>query len=194
MIVSEVPAVPARLDDALRTASAATGTPFAYLLQTAMRESALDPAARASTSSAAGLFQFIEGTWLEMIKEEGPKYGLAAEAAAIEPRRGGGYRVADPDARRAILALRDDPAVSAVMAGEYARRNGEALAKTLGRAPTGGELYIAHFLGADGAGRFIRAAAADPGGSAAAEFPAQAAANRPIFYERSGRARSLAEV
>src|SRR5581483_8758028 len=65
---------------ALRKAAAATGSDFHYLLGTAMRESSLKPAAQSSTSSAGGLFQFIDQTWLGLVKNHGAKYGLGALA------------------------------------------------------------------------------------------------------------------
>ncbi len=194
MNVTDASAVPDRLAQAFRAASTASGTPFDYLLGTAMRESALDPGARAATSSATGLFQFIESTWLQLIKEEGPRHGLGNAAAAIERTPRGGYRVADPEARRAILALRGDPEVSALMAGEFTRRNSDTLSARLGREPSSGELYAAHFLGAGGAAALITATAVTPQRAAVELFPEQAAANRPIFFRRDGVPRSVAEV
>ncbi len=193
MLVTDISSLPDGLAGALRTASARSGAPFDYLLKTAIRESGLDPSARARTSSATGLFQFIEQTWLELVKEEGPRLGLGAEAAMIEKTGRGTFRVTDPEARRHILSLREDPAISSVMAGEFARRNTDYLTAELGRLPTQGELYIAHFLGADGASRLIRHAARSPDAAAAELFPAQAAANRSIFYA-GGHSRSVAEV
>src|SRR5262245_52873807 len=78
-----------RVTTAIRSASRTTGATFDYLLRTAVRESSLDPAASAKTSSARGLYQFIESTWLATVKEEGPKYGLAGYAASIEQGSGG---------------------------------------------------------------------------------------------------------
>ena len=52
---------------AIRQAASETGTDFDYLWRTAKRESGLDPSARASTSSATGLFQFTNQTWLSMV-------------------------------------------------------------------------------------------------------------------------------
>jgi hypothetical protein len=193
MIVTDTSSLPDGLAGALRTASARSGAPFEYLLRTAARESGLDPSARARTSSATGLFQFIEQTWLELVKEEGPRLGLGAEAAMIETTGRGTFRVTDPEARRHILALRENPAISSMLAGEFTRRNSGYLTAELGRPPTQGELYIAHFLGADGASRLIRHAANAPDAAAADLFPAQAAANRGIFYA-GDRSRSVAEV
>ena len=56
---------------AIRQAAQATGTSFQYLLATAQVESGLNPQAGAATSSARGLFQFIDQTWLATIKQSG---------------------------------------------------------------------------------------------------------------------------
>lgn len=178
---------------AIRDGAAKTGAGFDYLLKTAQRESSLEPDAKARTSSATGLFQFIEQTWLAMVKQEGPKQGLAGYADAIS-ESGGRLMVADPAAREKILELRKDPQVAAVMAGALTQKNREQLAGSLGRQPHAGELYMAHVLGARGASDLIRTAMSDPTRSAARDFPEAAAANRGIFFDKSGRARSAQEV
>ncbi|WP_082610187.1 hypothetical protein [Bosea sp. Root381] len=178
---------------AIRDGAAKTGAGFDYLLKTAQRESSLEPDAKARTSSATGLFQFIEQTWLAMVKQEGPKQGLSSYADAIS-ETGGRLTVADPAARERILELRKDPQVAAVMAGALTQKNREQLAGSLGRQPHAGELYMAHVLGARGASDLIRAATSDPARSAAKDFPEAAAANRGIFFDKGGRARSVQEV
>jgi hypothetical protein len=182
-----------RVTTAIRSASRTTGATFDYLLRTAIRESSLDPAAAAKSSSARGLYQFIESTWLAMVKEEGPKYGLGSHAASIESS-GGQYFVRDPAVRAQILKLRENPEVSSVMAGALAKRNGEELSRTLGRKPTAGELYLAHFLGASGAKRLLALKGSNPGASAVAAFPEAARANKSIFYESNGKARTASDV
>jgi hypothetical protein len=183
-----------RVTTAIRSASRTTGATFDYLLRTAIRESSLDPAAAAKSSSARGLYQFIESTWLAMVKEEGPKYGLGSHAASIEQGSGGQYFVRDPAVRAQILKLRENPEVSSVMAGALAKRNGEELSRTLGRKPTAGELYLAHFLGASGAKRLLALKRSNPGASAVAAFPEAARANKSIFYESNGKARTASDV
>ncbi|CAH1677269.1 conserved hypothetical protein [Hyphomicrobiales bacterium] len=178
---------------AIRQGADRTGAGFDYLLKTAQRESALEPDAKAKTSSATGLFQFIEQTWLAMVKQEGPKQGLSQYADAIS-ENGGRLTVSDPAAREKILQLRNDPQVAAVMAGALTQKNRDQLAGVLGRQPQAGELYMAHVLGARGASDLIRAAASDPNRVAARDFPEAAAANRSIFYDKAGRARSAQEV
>jgi hypothetical protein len=180
---------------AIRQASAATGTSFNYLLATAQVESGLNPQAGAATSSARGLFQFIEQTWLGTIKQSGGQLGYGRYADAISKTSSGHYQVADPAMRSEILKLRNDPTANAVMAGAFTKANADYLATKLGRQPSEGELYIAHFLGAGGAARLISLAANNPNAKATDYFPHAANANSSIFYDRAtGQARSLAQV
>ncbi|RDJ27891.1 lytic transglycosylase domain-containing protein [Bosea caraganae] len=180
--------------DAIREGAQKTGAGFDYLLKTAQRESALEPDAKAKTSSATGLFQFIEQTWLSMVKQEGPKQGLGNLASAISTDDSGRLSVPDPAAREKILQLRNDPQVAALMAGAFTQKNRDQLASSLGRQPQAGELYMAHVLGARGASDLIRTAESDPARVAAKDFPDAAAANRGIFFDKAGRARSAQEV
>lgn len=178
---------------ALKQASAATGADFDYLLKTAVRESGLKSDARASTSSAAGLFQFVDQTWLGLVKEYGARHGLSAYAAAIRKGADGRYHAEGAD-RQAILSLRGDPQVSAMMAGEFVGQCRTYMEGSLGRQVNGGELYAAHFLGADSACRLIRLNESSPDASAAAVFPKAASANRSVFYRADGTAKSVREV
>jgi hypothetical protein len=180
---------------AIRQASQATGTSFNYLLATAQVESGLNPQAGASTSSARGLFQFIEQTWLGTMKQSGAELGYGRYAAAITKTASGHYQVTDPAMRSEILKLRNDPTANAVMAGAFTRANADILSRKLGRQPTEGELYIAHFLGAGGAARLISLADANPGAKATTYFPTAANANSSIFFDRStGTSRTFAQV
>jgi hypothetical protein len=179
---------------AIRQASQSTGISFQYLLTTAKIESNFNPSAKASTSSAKGLYQFIDQTWLGTMKQEGASLGYGKYADAITKNSDGRYTVEDPSARAAIMKLRSDPEVSAMMAGAFSRANAFKLTGSIGRRPTEGELYIAHFLGPDGAGKMINAADSRPNANAAAIFPAAARANRSIFYDSSGSARTVGEV
>ena len=191
--ISTANAAVAQITGAIRQAAQAVGTSFSYLLATAKVESNLDAGAKATTSSAQGLFQFIEQTWLTTMKEAGPGLGYGAYADAIVKTRGGRMEVPDPAMRREILSLRSDPEINAAMAGAFTNNNAAILASRLRRKPTEGELYIAHFLGAGGAGKLINAAStSNP--RAAALFPGAASANRSIFYDKKGRARLASEV
>jgi hypothetical protein len=186
--------VAARVTDAIRDAAKATGAGFEYLLNTAMRESNLNPDAKAKSSSATGLFQFIDQTWLGTMKQSGTALGYGKYADAISKTASGRYVVNDPAMREQIFALRKDPTANSLMAGAFANSNSKVLTERLGRKPTDGELYMAHFLGASGAARFIRAAEANPNARAAGYFPRAAQANQAIFYDRQGAAKSLKQV
>jgi hypothetical protein len=179
---------------AIRQAAQSTGISFEYLLTTAQIESNLNPSAQAPTSTAKGLYQFIDQTWLGTLKQEGPTLGLSRYADAISRGADGRYDVPDPAMRSAIMRMRSDPAASAMLAGAFTRANAAQLTDAIGRRPSEGELYIAHFLGPDGAGKLIGAAMSRPQANAAAMFPAAAAANRSIFYERSGAPRTASAV
>jgi hypothetical protein len=194
MFIEATTAVGARVTGAIREAARVTGAGFDYLLKTALRESNFDPAAKASTSSATGLFQFIDQTWLATLKESGPAHGYGRYADAIVRSPSGSYSVPDAAARREIMGLRTDPTANAVMAGAFTNRNAADLASGLGRKPTEGELYMAHFLGSGGAVKLIRSASRTPLGKAANLFPEAASANPAIFYDKQGKARSLEQV
>jgi hypothetical protein len=186
-------AAPERIVTAIVKASAVTGADFEFLLKTAALESSFNQNTEAKTSSAVGLFQFIEHTWLLMIREVGPEVGLGDLAAAIDVTEKGEFDIADAETEAAILNLRYDPEVSAIMAGAFARRNAEFAARQLGRQASGGELYITHFLGATGGVELIRLVAKQPRALARKHFAGAARANRSIFYD-GRRPRTVAEV
>ena len=154
----------------------------------------MDPSAKAPTSSASGLYQFIEATWLNTMKRHGSRFGLGDIAEQIGVTRSGSAYVANPQQRAAILSLRNDPEIASLMAAGLAEDNRAHLTPILGRQPESRELYLAHFLGAGGAGRFLSAMQSNPAQSAANLFRRPAAANRAVFFEPSGRPRSLAGV
>lgn len=179
--------------DAISFASRATGVDFSYLLSTAKRESSLNPEAKSAGSSATGLFQFIDQTWLSTLKRHGATHGLGTQASLITGR-GGRLDVEDPAQKQAILSLRKDPRIAALMAGELANDSRAALEGALGRGVDNSELYLAHFFGPREAVRFISEGARSPDAGAANCFPDAAGANRSVFYAADGTARSFAEV
>ncbi len=182
-----------RVTNAIAMASRRTGVDFSYLLGQAKIESSLNPTARAATSSATGLYQFIDQSWLAVVNKHGSEYGLGWAADAIK-QSGGRYYVADPDLRQQILDLRKHPETASVMAAEHAADNKAYLESRLGRDAQPVDLYLAHFLGVGGAAKFLSAHDGNPGATAASLFPAAARANRSIFYDKSGNPRSFAEI
>lgn len=183
-----------RVRQALYNASARTGVDFDYLFRQARIESSLNPDARSSSSSATGLFQFIEQSWLATIARHGKDHGLGWAAAAITKGGDGRFRIADPATRQAVLDLRRDPAASASMAAAFANDNRQHLEARLGHAVEAVDLYLAHFLGARGATNFLKRFEAAPESSAAAMFPAAAKSNARVFFHRDGSPKTLAEV
>ena len=180
---------------AIQQAAKATGTSFQYLLATAKVESNLNPNAAAKTSSAGGLFQFIEQTWLGTIKEAGPSLGYGRYANAISRTDSGRYVVTDPATKAEILKLRQDPTANAMMAGVLTKSNAAVLSQKLGRATDRRRALHRAFSRRQGrrdTDRSIRAE--DPAATAASVFPNAARANRSIFFDKEGRPRNVAEV
>ncbi len=188
--VSAMTALAQQVTATVRQAAARTGSDFSYLLAQAKLESGLDPTAAATTSSARGLFQFTNATWLAMVRRHGAEHGLGWAADAINSGAAG----AGSAVRGAILSLRSNAEAASLMAGEFAHDNARSLEHRLGRAVDATELYLAHFLGAGGASKFLGAMASAPAAAAASLMPAAARANPGIFYARDGSPRSLAEV
>jgi hypothetical protein len=187
-------ASPSEVLVAIQSASRETGSDFAYLLATAQRESNLDNTAKSKGSSATGLFQFVDQTWLSLIKRYGGEHGLGHYAEAISRTESGRLMVGTPQMKSAILALREDPEISALMAGEAAAATKQSLECALGRKVCSGELYAAHFLGESGAKRLIALNEQHAGTRADFAFPDAAKANRSVFYHADGRAKTIGEV
>lgn len=184
----------AKIAGSIKQAASTTGASFEYLLTTAKMESNFNPKAAATTSSARGLFQFIDQTWLGTVKEAGSQLGYGKYADAITKNPSGSYSVSDPTDRAAVMKLRDDPDAASSMAGVLTQSNSFKLTGKIGRRPTDAELYMAHFMGVGGAGKLISSAEDSPNANAARMFPNAAAANSSIFYDRSGTARSVSQV
>ncbi len=185
---------PRPVQNAIALASSRTGVDAAYLTAKAAAESSFDPRAQASTSSARGLYQFIDQTWLATVKRHGAKHGLGREAAQIQADGNGRWQGSSPAVEQRILALRDNPRFAAAMAAELAADNRQYLSARVGGDIGNTELYLAHFLGARGAAQFIAAQRATPDAPAAQMFPAAAKANRAVFYDRQGQTRSLQQI
>ena len=183
-----------RVINAIQSAAYKTGVDFSYLMNKASQESSFDPSAKATASSATGLFQFTSQTWLHMVKTYGDQYGLGSYAAQILEDASGHLSVSDHATRQAILALRKDPQVSAEMAGELDKENAAALTQKVGGKIGSTELYLAHFLGAGGASSFIRQMRNNPKVAAADVLPTAAAANPSVFYGKDGQARSVQQI
>jgi len=180
----------AKIASAIQNASTKTGVDFSYLLQQAKIESSFRSDVKASTSSATGLYQFIDSTWLSMVDKYGDKYGLSNMADSISDNG----KVACSAIKKDILDLRKDPELCSLMAAELAAENKSHLEKTTNRDIGATELYMAHFMGPNGASKFLNALDKNPNANAAAMFPAAANANKGVFYDKSGKPQSLEQV
>lgn len=154
------------IDSLLNGVSSKTGVDANTLKVFAAIESGMNPNAKAPTSSASGLFQFIKSTWEMMLNKYGPKYGLSSNASPF------------------------DPTANALMGAEYIKENKKAISSVKKDVNTT-DLYLAHFLGADGVRQFL---SAPQSANAAQMMPKAASANRNIFFTKSGQARSIREV
>ncbi|WP_448189616.1 hypothetical protein [Azospirillum sp. sgz301742] len=187
---------PADVEAAVRNASAKTGVNFAYLMEKASVESGFRTDVKSSSSSATGLYQFLDSTWLTTLKEHGGDHGLGKYADAIQTRPDGRPYVADPEMRNKILDLRKDPNTSALMAAEFTKDNQDYLEENVKGGKIGStELYMAHFLGAGGATKFLNAMQESPNRQAKDLFPEAAAANKAVFIDKeTGRGKTLKEI
>jgi hypothetical protein len=199
VLVFEQMRVPRWLAETVVRAAQVTNVDPAYMMALADKESSLLPNNKARTSSAEGLFQFIEGTWLEVLRRYGPKHGYAAEAEVIQTVQGRPV-VSDSNERERILDLRRDPHLSALMAGEMITTHRQILAGKVARDPSFAELYMAHFLGVNGASRFVALLSDTPEKRESEAFPRAAKANSALFFDNKEAARartkalSVAEV
>jgi hypothetical protein len=132
-------------------------------------ESGGNPNASNPNSSASGLGQFIDSTWLSTIRAHRPD--LAGQ----------------PDAD--LLALKSDPQLSREMTGAYASDNQAILSKA-GFPVTGGNTYLAHFAGPGGA---VSVLSADPSTPVSQILPHAMGANPFLQGMTAGDLRAWAE-
>lgn len=148
----------------MKTANSNGADPNEMALLAAV-ESTFNPSAKATGTTASGAFQFTEDTWKEQMGKHGRRLGL------------------DPNASPTDLNA------STLLATEYAKSNRKSIASVRPNANFT-DMYLAHFLGATGARKFL---SADPNEIAAKVVPDAALKNKTYFYE-NGRALTIAEV
>lgn len=154
------------VDSAITNAAKKLGVDEDYLFNQARLESSFRTKVSPDTSSAQGLFQFIDGTWMDMLNKHGRKHGVNMDLP-----------------RKELLALRNNADLSSIMAAEFAKGNAKHLKKSLGKDQlTSTDMYMAHFMGAGGATSFLTKMKNSPSDIAAEAFPKQAKANEHVFY------------
>ena len=181
------------INGALQRAALATGLNAGVLRRIAERESRLNSAAANPFSSARGLMQFTRDTWLEVVRDFGPRHGLGQQAQALTTDRDGKIGARNWRELQGILSLRDDPHLSAVLAAERLKKARPALEEAQGRTASPADLYLVHLLGPTGARQFLAAVRATPSRSSLA-IVGNAAKPNPGVFERSGRPLPVSKV
>jgi hypothetical protein len=120
-----------RASDSQRQELTGAAAIHAVVGQIIRAESNGDPNAKNRRSTATGLGQFLDETWLEMIRVH--RSDLAKSHSQAE-----------------ILELRRNAKIAREITARFAERNAEVL-KRRGLPVTAGTLYLAHFAGAAGA-------------------------------------------
>lgn len=150
---------------AIESASKRVGVDQSIMMAMAKQESGFNPQAKAGTSSATGLFQFISSTWNSMVQKYSGSY---------------------PELHRGPM----DVDASSIAGALYIKENSNFLKQN--NIPVNGTtIYASHFLGAGGARTLL---SSPPNAIAANIMPKAAAANKNIFYRNDGSARTIAEV
>ena len=154
-----------KVEDVIVDASKKVGMDPSMMQAFAAIESSMNPNAAAKTSSAKGLYQFLDATWKEQVSKNAKKHGLSPSAS------------------------RFDPYASTIIAGEYLKSNLNYVKKVKPNTNIV-DGYLTHFLGPGGARTFL---SANPSAIAAQVMPKAASANKSIFYDGS-RPRTIAQV
>jgi len=193
-ITSQIAGASQEVIGAIKSASKKTGVDFDYLVNQARTESSFRTDVKASTSSATGLYQFLDQTWLGTMAKHGSKHGMNDLASQIQKDFQGRYFVSDDTLKTQILDMRKDPQIASIMAAEFASDNKQIVESKTGIKATSTDLYMAHFLGAGGASKYINAMKETPNMAAAELMPRAANSNKNIFYNSNGSMKSLVQV
>ncbi|UCC55776.1 MAG: transglycosylase SLT domain-containing protein [Gammaproteobacteria bacterium] len=182
---------------AIQLGSIRTGVDFTYLMELARVESNFNPTVRAKKSSATGLFQFTENSWLEAVRRYGAEYGLESYATRVklidyyqQKRKPGARDLLQQE----VLALRLNPRLSTLLAAENIKHNTQNLSYETKREPGLTDLYLSHFFGLSGALMFLKTLDEEPTAIAGEIFPGAAARNQRVFQNPKRQPRTVAEV
>lgn len=138
-----------------------------YLRAIRGAESGGNDAAKASGSSALGRYQVTNGTWKDMMKSH-PELGLTADG-------------------------RTDPAQQEKFIRVFTADNADFLRKN--NVPiTGQNLYLAHFLGRQGAVDFYKGLQEDPNAAGVNYAGSDAASANPSIFYKNGTPRTALEI
>lgn len=147
-------ALTAEMRSIISSAANEFGVSPATMIAIAAQESRFNPSAKASTSSATGLFQIIDSTWKDLTNRYGAKFGITANSS------------------------RHDARVNAFMAAALAAENASML-RAAGVPVNTTSLYLAHFASPAKAIAVMKAAPSTPASQIFSQ--AQINANRSIL-------------
>jgi len=166
--------IPSPIVGAIRMASIKNNFDFAYMMELAETESSFRYNIKSKSSSAKGLYQFIETTWLTMLRKHGAKYKLDNEAQTY-----------NPIIEKELIALRSNPRLSALISVDFQKINlNREKCYLQDREISRTDLYLSHFLGINDSIVFLQQLKKTPKAIAADSFTAAAKYNKYIFYNR----------
>lgn len=181
-------ALPPTLAVAVNKAAADYGISASYLDSTIMREfggelakpnpdfGARNPEPGATST---GVMQFTDGTFKKLVQDPAVASALGVTKDMTEEQ---------------VLALRSNPEKAIVAGAILAKQNKAYMEQNIGRPVSDVELYMAHFLGAPEATRFLKTMEADGNVDAATAFPDAAKMNANVFKSKDGKPLTLAQV
>lgn len=141
------------------------------------------PVATLDLRTIQGPFRFSRSAWLRALKDSLPPSEAPDFASGIFQTSAGRYYVPAAAARELILKERQNLALAARAAQALAQANARALRAALKRAPTAGELYIAHIFGAEAATDLVRSVESSPDAIAAVRLPDLARVAPDLFAQ-----------
>jgi hypothetical protein len=156
----------------LSSAAEKTGTDPALLAKIVNYESGFNPDARplrkdgSRISSAHGLGQMIDSTWVQMVRSHGEQFGIQ-----------GASKMSPSDA----LSLRGDAQLQANLTAALTAKN-VATGRRIGGANDDANVYALHNLGDGDGSKFLRALKANPSAAVSSVLPPNVIANNPDLY------------
>jgi LAS superfamily LD-carboxypeptidase LdcB len=146
------------VQEAIKLAAQLTGMDEGLLNRIVQIESSGRANAKASTSSATGLFQFIDSTWQSMLKKYASVYNIP------------------PDAKP------DNPLYSAILGAQYSKDNLAYLKSKVGDFPVPEDtaIYLAHHYGPAGAVNILKFLKQNP------STPMQSAVDGKVYAANRG--------
>jgi len=158
------------VQQAIEEASKRVGVDAGILTAFAYKESTFEAGAKASTSSAAGLFQFLKGTWKQVVGAYGDMYGVSQDASPL------------------------DPLAAAIMGAAFIKHEIYPSISKVVPNPTVTDLYLGHFMGPSAGAHWLKNYKDNPNALAYLDWPDAAASNQWVYYDKGGNPRTYAEI